>query len=182
MRRPGENFQHHIINLHKCTISLQIFHFHDAKRKWNNTSKQQTKKTTTWAPLWEKKVVKLCFFFFLQYVDKEVSTFINRNCRFCSICLTVLAITITNDHPIDTKEQELSVQLQNLFLSHRLKWLVFQWLLCIKDLKFGGEAVLGCGKAAEQTWGCWTPSLLLITWEQTSEATHFLLPWVAVTW
>lgn len=146
-------------------------------------NKQQTNKTTTWAPLClRNKSGDALIFFFLQSVDKEVSTFINWSYRFCSIHLTVLAITITNDHTINTKEQELSAQLQNLFLSHRLKWVVFQWLLCIKDLKFGGEAVLGCCKAAEQTRGCWTPALLLITWEQTSEDTRFLLPWVAVTW
>lgn len=148
-------------------------------------NKQQTNKTTTWAPLCLRNKGGKAFFFlffFLQYVDKEVSTFINRSCRFCCIHLTVLAITITNDHTINTKEQELSAQLQNLFLFRRLKWVVFQWLLRSKDVKFGGEALLGCGKAAEQTRGCWTPALPLITWEQTSEATHFLLPWVAVTW
>lgn len=130
--------------------------------------------------VWRTENVKFCIF--LWQADKQFSTFINQNSNICSICLTVLAIIITNDHSINTKEQELSAWLQNLFLSHRLKWFAFQWLLCTKDLSFAREAVVGCGVAAEQMLGSWAPALLLITWGQTLEVTQLLLSWVPAAW
>lgn len=121
-------------------------------------------------------------FAFFYGKQTKFSTFINQNSNICSICLTVLTIIITNDHSINTKEQEFSAWLQKLFLCHRLKWFAFQWLLCTKDLSSAREAVLGCGVAAEQMLGSWAPALLLITWGQTLEVTQLLLSWVAAAW